>query len=131
VVSGQGRRSTLDIAADETSPARTQDVEVNLVGPRYFETLGIVLKALFTGKFEWLSLGIYILSGWMVIVAIRPIYHSLSAGGFVLLVSGGVAYTVGTAFYASKKIPYSHSIWHLWVLAGSVLHFFSVTTLLN
>ena len=92
--------------------------------------LGIVLKALFTGKFEWLSLCIYIVSGWMVIVAIKPIYDFLSASGFALLVSGGVAYTVGTIFYASKRIPYSHSIWHLWVLAGSVLHFFAVTTLL-
>jgi hemolysin III len=93
--------------------------------------LGIVLKALFTGKFEWLSLAIYILSGWMVIGAIGPIYHFLTPGGFALLVSGGVAYTIGTIFYASKRIPYSHSIWHVWVLAGSALHFFSVTTLLG
>jgi hemolysin III len=93
--------------------------------------LGIVLKSLFTGRIEWLSLGIYIVSGWMVIGAIKPIYHFLSPGGFALLVCGGVAYTVGTIFYASKRIPYGHSIWHVWVLAGSALHFFAVMTLLR
>ncbi len=93
--------------------------------------VGIVLKALFTGKFEWLSLMIYILSGWMVILAIKPIYEFLSPWSFGLLISGGLAYTVGTVFYVNKRIPYSHSIWHLWVLAGSLLHYFSVVSLLG
>lgn len=93
--------------------------------------LGIVFKALFTGKLEWLSLIMYIVMGWMVIVAIKPMYSALTASGFALLVCGGLAYTAGTFFYASKRIPYSHGIWHLWVLAGSVLHFFSVMELLN
>ena len=92
--------------------------------------LGIVLKSLFTGRFEWLSISIYILTGWMVILAIKPIYEFLSLQGFVLLVCGGLAYTIGTIFYMNHRIPYSHSIWHLWVLAGSVMHFFSILTLL-
>ena len=92
---------------------------------------GIVLKALFTGKFEWLSLMVYIFSGWMVILAIKPIYESLSAWSFGLLIAGGLSYTVGTVFYVNKRIPYSHSIWHLWVLAGSLLHYFSVVSLLR
>lgn len=93
--------------------------------------LGIVFKAMFTGKLEWLSLLMYILMGWMVIVAIKPMYASLSPSGFALLVAGGVAYTTGTLFYARKTMPYSHGIWHLWVLTGSALHFFSVMTLLK
>lgn len=95
-----------------------------------FAIAGVILKSVFTGKFEWLSVSIYILTGWMVIVAIIPIYEFLSPQGFFLLVSGGLAYTIGTFFYVNKKIPYSHSIWHLWVLAGSVFHFFSVMTLI-
>ena len=91
---------------------------------------GIVLKALFTGRFEWLSVAIYILTGWIVILAIKPIYQVMSAEGFVLLVCGGLAYTIGTFFYVNSRIPFSHSIWHLWVLAGSTFHFFSVLTLL-
>lgn len=94
-----------------------------------FAVIGIVLKSTYTGRFEWLSVSIYILTGWLVIVAIKPIYESLSLTGFALLIGGGVAYTIGTFFYMSKRIPYSHSIWHVWVLAGSVLHFFSVLTL--
>jgi len=91
---------------------------------------GIVLKSLFTGRFEWLSVTIYILTGWIVVFAIKPIYEALSVQGFVLLVAGGAAYTIGTFFYVNSRIPYSHSIWHLWVLAGSTLHFFSILTLL-
>jgi hemolysin III len=72
----------------------------------------------------------YVLCGWMVIFAIKPIYDFLSVHGFVMLVAGGIAYTIGTFFYMSARIRYSHSIWHLFVLAGSVLHFFSVLTLI-
>jgi hemolysin III len=96
-----------------------------------FAILGIVLKSVFTGRFEWLSVSIYILTGWMVIVAIKPIYEFLSFEGFVLLVAGGLAYTIGTVFYVNTRIRFHHSIWHLWVLAGSVLHFFSILSLNN
>jgi len=94
-----------------------------------FAILGIVMKSMFTGRFEWLSVSIYILTGWMVILAIKPIYDTLTVAGFAFLVAGGLAYTVGTLFYMAKRVPYAHSIWHLWVLAGSVLHYFSVLTL--
>ena len=94
-----------------------------------FALVGIVLKSVFTGKFEWLSVLIYILTGWLVILAIKPVYEYLSFEGFVLLISGGLAYTIGTVFYVKSNIPWFHSIWHLWVLAGSVLHFFAVLTL--
>lgn len=91
--------------------------------------LGIVLKSLFTGRYEWLSVSIYILTGWMVVFAIKPIYQSLSLTGFVFLVAGGLAYTIGTFFYMNTRLPYHHSIWHLWVLVGSTLHFFSIYSL--
>lgn len=94
-----------------------------------FAVLGIVMKSMFTGRYEWLSVSMYILTGWMVIFIIKPIYETLSFSGFTFLVAGGLAYTIGTVFYVNTKIPYSHSIWHLWVLGGSVLHFFSVLTL--
>jgi hemolysin III len=91
--------------------------------------IGIVLKSVFTGRYEWLSVSIYILTGWLVVLAIKPVYEFLSFDGFVLLISGGLAYTVGTVFYIKSKIRWFHSIWHLWVLAGSTLHFFAVLTL--
>lgn len=94
-----------------------------------FAILGIVMKSMYTGRFEWLSVAIYILAGWMVILAIKPIYDTLTVAGFAFLVAGGLSYTVGTLFYMAKRVPYAHSIWHLWVLAGSVLHYFSVLTL--
>ncbi len=94
-----------------------------------FAILGIVMKSMYTGRFEWLSVAIYILTGWMVILAIKPIYDTLTVAGFAFLVAGGLSYTVGTLFYMAKRVPYAHSIWHLWVLAGSVLHYFSVLTL--
>lgn len=100
-----------------------------LIAVWIFAIAGIVLKSLFTGRFEWISVSMYILTGWMVILAIKPIYEFLSAENFVLLVCGGLCYTVGTVFYVKSKIPYFHSIWHLWVLAGSVMHFFCILSL--
>ena len=94
-----------------------------------FAIFGIVMKSLFTGRFEWLSVCAYIATGWLVVFAIKPIYEALSFEGFLLLIGGGIAYTIGTFFYMRSRLPYNHSIWHLWVLAGSVLHFFSVLTL--
>lgn len=90
---------------------------------------GILMKYFFTGKYEWVSLIFYILSGWMAIFAIKPIYETLSVIGFVFLIVGGLAYTIGTYFYMNEKIRFNHSIWHLWVLAGSTFHFFSILTL--
>lgn len=95
-----------------------------------FAVLGIVMKSLFTGRFEWLSVSIYIATGWLIVFAIKPMYEALSLEGFFFLIGGGVAYTIGTFFYVRSHMRYSHSIWHLWVMAGSILHFFSVLTLL-
>ena len=93
--------------------------------------LGIVFKALFTGKMELLSTIMYIVMGWAIIVFIKPLYENISATTFTLLLAGGPSYTIGTIFYVKEKIPYNHGIWHVFVLGGSVLHFFSVMSLLG
>jgi hemolysin III len=91
--------------------------------------LGIIMKSFCTGKLEWLSVILYIIMGWMGILAIKPMFDSLTALGFLLLLTGGIAYTSGTYFYVNRQIRFHHSIWHLWVLAGSTFHFFSILTL--
>jgi hemolysin III len=93
--------------------------------------LGVVVKAFFTGKKEMLSTILYIAMGWTAIVAIKPLYDALSTSGFIFLMLGSMFYTLGTFFFIKDKIRYFHSIWHLFVLAGSTFHFFSVMTLLG
>ncbi len=87
---------------------------------------GVAFKLFFAGRFKLLSTLIYVGLGWIVVVAIRPLWHSLPLGGLLWLVAGGVFYTVGTVFYLGRRIPYNHAIWHVFVLAGSLCHFFSV-----
>ncbi|HEY0655815.1 MAG TPA: hemolysin III family protein [Chryseosolibacter sp.] len=91
---------------------------------------GIVMKAFHTGKFEGLSTFLYVVMGWLIIPAIKPLYDSVSFQTFLLLILGGVFYTSGTFFFVKDNNRYYHSIWHLFVLAGSTLHFFSVISLL-
>jgi hemolysin III len=93
--------------------------------------LGTVLKSLHIGKLELLSTFMYILMGWVVIIAIKPLYDSISFTGFTFLMLGGVFYTAGTFFFIKDRNKYFHSIWHLFVLAGSTFHFFSVIALLH
>ena len=92
--------------------------------------IGIVFKSLFTGKKELLSTIMYILMGWVIVFAIKPLYDNVSLTTFILLVAGGISYTAGTYFFINEKIRYNHGIWHVFVLGGSVLHFFSVLSLL-
>ena len=93
--------------------------------------LGTVVKAISLEKKEFLSTLLYVTMGWIIIIAIKPLYNAMSFTGFALLISGGISYTGGTLFFIRDKMKYNHSIWHLFVLAGSVLHFFSVMTLLD
>ena len=87
---------------------------------------GIIMKIFFTGRFEKLSLVTYGLMGWLVVVAIKPFIDSMATTGLLLTALGGVIYTVGIIFYAVEKIKYNHAIWHLFVLAGAVCHFFAI-----
>ena len=88
--------------------------------------LGIAFKVFFTGRFKMISLLSYLFMGWFCVVAVRPLYRELSTSGFVFLAVGGLCYSVGAIFYAWKTLRWSHTVWHLFVLAGSLCHFFSI-----
>lgn len=68
----------------------------------------------------------YVGMGWVMVIGVKPLLASVAPGGLILLLAGGLAYTGGVVFYVWKKLPYHHAIWHLFVLAGSVCHFFAV-----
>jgi hemolysin III len=87
---------------------------------------GIVFKLFFTGRFKLLSTLIYIAMGWLVLVAIVPVFRALDAWTFGWLLAGGICYTLGTVFYHRPSLRYSHAIWHLFVIAGSVSHYVAV-----
>lgn len=88
--------------------------------------VGIVLRATLRGKGRIAFPVLYIAMGWVVVVAAGPMLEAVAPGGLVLLVLGGLAYTFGVAFYAWHRLPYNHAIWHGFVLAGSILHYFAV-----
>ncbi len=73
-----------------------------------------------------LSVSLYLLMGWLIIAAIKPMMENLSPVMLLLVLAGGLSYTLGTYFYTREKMPYSHAIWHLFVLAGSAFHFFAI-----
>ena len=87
---------------------------------------GVVFKLFTAGRFTLVSTGLYVAMGWLIVIAIKPMLAVLTPGTLAWLVAGGVAYTAGTVFYLSKRIPYAHAIWHLFVLAGSACHFAAV-----
>ena len=88
--------------------------------------VGVVIKIFYTGHFEVLSTLLYILMGWAIVFAIKPLAANLSPEGLFWLMAGGIAYTVGAILYAIKKIPLNHAIFHIFVLIGSACHFVSV-----
>jgi hemolysin III len=92
--------------------------------------VGIVLKAFLTGKKDKLSTTLYVVMGWLIVIAIKRMYLSMIFSGFLFLVIGGLLYTVGALFYSWDKLKYNHGVWHLFVIGGSVCHFFSVMSLL-
>lgn len=88
--------------------------------------IGIVLNAIDINRFRRVSLFLYVGMGWAVLYDLSTVIERLGTGGFVLLLVGGISYTVGIIFYKLKKIRYMHGVWHLFVLAGSVLHYLCV-----
>ena len=88
--------------------------------------VGIIFKLFFVNRFMILSTIVYVLMGWLAIVAIKPMLVMIPSGCILWLLAGGLFYTVGVLFFAWHKIPYNHAIWHLFVVAGSVCHFFAV-----
>ena len=87
---------------------------------------GVVLKILFIGKYDLVSALLYVLMGWLIIVAIKPLNAHLATGGLWWLLGGGISYSVGAVFYILNKMPYNHAIFHIWVLLGSLAHFIAV-----
>ena len=88
--------------------------------------VGIVLNSINLERFRKPSVVCYILMGWVIIIAIKPMLHTLPSASLVYLLTGGVLYTVGIVFYVLKKVKWFHSVWHLFTVAGSIFHYFSV-----
>ena len=86
---------------------------------------GTFFKLLYIGKFEKLSLFLYLIMGWVIIVDIKSLFENLELNAIILLILSGLSYSIGTVFYSMKK-KYAHTIWHLFVLAGSAFHFFLI-----
>lgn len=87
---------------------------------------GVVLKLFFTGKFETFSTLLYLVMGWLIVFDFSTLSERIDNNGLLLLFAGGLFYTVGIVFYAIEKIPYNHVIWHFFVLAGAISHFFMI-----
>ena len=89
---------------------------------------GITLKLVWPHRFGVLRVVVYLIMGWLIVVASGELGHRLSDTTWALLVAGGITYTLGVIFYAVRTIPFHHAIWHLFVLGGSVCHYFAVYT---
>jgi hemolysin III len=87
---------------------------------------GVVFKVFYVKEFLLLSTIGYVVMGWLAVFILKPIFHTMPPHGIILLFLGGVLYTLGSIFYVWRKIPYHHAIWHLFVLAGTILHFFMI-----
>ncbi|WP_271784401.1 PAQR family membrane homeostasis protein TrhA [Aquimarina algiphila] len=85
--------------------------------------IGTILKIFFTGRFDVLSVILYLIMGWLIILDIDTLSNVVGDEGITYLMLGGAAYTIGIVFYALKQIPFGHVIWHLFVLAGSIFHY--------
>ena len=88
--------------------------------------VGIMFKIRTTGRFRYLSTAAYVVMGWVAVAAIVPLIRALQGGGTMWLFLGGGFYTLGCIFYLMKALPYAHMVWHLFVLAGTICHFFCI-----
>jgi hemolysin III len=108
---------------------------VSLLGPLGWSILGIewtlalfgvIFKSFHVGKYEMASSLVYLAQGWVAVVAVKPLIHSLGWHGLAWMGAGGLAYTLGIVFFALDRRRYFHALWHLFVLAGSVAHYFAI-----
>lgn len=91
---------------------------------------GIVLKLFYAGRFDLLSTIAYVAMGWVAVFAAKPLMQNLEGFSLLFLLLGGISYTIGAVFYSIRKLPYNHAIFHMWVLLGTISHFFSIFALL-
>ncbi len=87
---------------------------------------GIISKLFFVDRFEFLSVLFYLAMGWLIVIAIKPMVAMVPMGMIVWLVIGGLCYTFGVIFFAMRRMPYHHAVWHLFVLGGSISHFMGI-----
>jgi hemolysin III len=87
---------------------------------------GILAKVFFINRFKIVSLLLYVAMGWLVVIAVKPMMVLVPKGMIMWLIIGGLCYTLGIIFYAIKKVPYFHTVWHLFVLGGAISHFFGM-----
>jgi len=87
---------------------------------------GIAVKAIRGTHHSWHTIALYVLMGWLAVVATKPILALVPLPGILLILAGGIAYTGGLAFFAAQRLRYNHLIWHLFVIAGTICHFFAV-----
>ena len=108
---------------------------VNMRGPWGWSLLGVLwgialagclFKAFYTGRWNKVTTALYIAMGWAIVVAVKPAFEMVPIGAILLMLIGGLAYMGGVVFYAWERLPYNHAIWHVFVLAGSVFHFFAI-----
>ena len=88
--------------------------------------VGITLKIIKRTRHSPISIGLYVLMGWLALVAIKPMFELVPLPGILLIFAGGIAYTAGLAFFAAHRLKYNHFIWHLFVIAGTTCHYFAV-----
>lgn len=92
--------------------------------------IGVILKIFFTGRFGFVSTALYLLMGWLVVIAVKPFWHSVSHIVIMWIALGGLLYTVGVFFYSHKTMPYSHAIWHIFVWLASLAQFTGIMLML-
>ena len=97
-----------------------------LIGLWIIALIGTLFKLVFIHRFQKVSLAAYLVMGWLAVLVMDDMQRYLSRDAIQLLIAGGLAYTVGTLFYALKKVRYSHAIWHVFVLLGAGLHFLAI-----
>jgi len=88
--------------------------------------VGIIIETTRLRRFRVALIGLYVIMGWAVVAAFQPMMQHVGSGGLRLLLAGGIAYTGGIVFYVWKRLPFNHAIWHCFVLAGSILHYFAI-----
>ena len=91
-----------------------------------FVYTGVAFKAIFGVRYLRFSVGLYLALGWVALIAAKPLWLLMPAAGLIWLLSGGIAYTAGVAFFAAHRVRYNHFVWHLFVLAGTARHFIAV-----
>jgi len=88
--------------------------------------IGVVIRSIYLTRFRKLMVALYLAMGWMFVVAVGPMIKNLPVLSIIFLFLGGISYSVGVIFYVKRNMKYAHGIWHLFVLAGSIMHFFAV-----